>query len=418
MNGDSLSGSIQAREASAAELAMGAVSPQSSVGADVPADDAVLERARTDRRSLFDLDRFTSVLAEAELDAVVAFSGPNVTYTGGAFSRGWDPLQMVVTTAGGVQVLVLPDDYAQYFGEYSWVSDIRNFAVGEDMFSDGLNLLADVLIELGLSGARIGFEGPLQADWSRLLAERLPNAKRCEAAATLERARLIKTAGEIAVFRVAVLRTQEAMRAAWAGSRPGDTEKQISARVQSAALYLGADAIDHCQLQAGLHSTVAMSASLERPALSGDVVHIDLGAVFAGYHTDLARNAVVGAASPAQASIYQRLAEVQQTLIDTVKAGVVAAELAELNQQAFARVGLQHPWGAIGHGTGLSVHEGFVISEGCNEVLEAGMLINLEPSHIEAGDARYHIEDTLVVTDSGCELLGALLGGPLMEVIR
>jgi Xaa-Pro aminopeptidase len=395
------------------------LAPHAAAGADVGADNAVLEAARTDRRNLLDLERFTSTLADAGVDAVVAFTGPNVTYTGGAFSRGWDPLQMVVTTADGRQVLVLPDDYAQYFGEYSWISDVRNFHIGEDLFTPGITLLADVLAELGLNGGRIGVEGSLRADWTRLLEERLPQATWCDATTVFERARLIKTPGEIEVFRVAVLRTQEAIQAAWSNARPGDTEKRISALVQAAAMFLGADSVDHCQLQAGVHSTVAMAASLERPAEAGEVIHMDFGAVFAGYRTDLARNAVVGAPSSSQARIYGGLAEIQHKLISAVKPGIVAEELAELYGRLLERAGLRHPWSttAVGHGTGLEVHEGFIIADGCHEVLQPGMLLNLEPSHTEPGDARYHIEDTLVVTDHGCELLGGLLTSPDMALI-
>ncbi|MFT3863805.1 MAG: M24 family metallopeptidase [Solirubrobacterales bacterium] len=178
--------------------------------------------------------------------------------------------------------------------------------------------------------------------------------------------------------------------------------------MQAAALLLGADAIGHIQLQAGVHSTVAMAASLSRPAAPGEIVHVDFGAVFAGYPTDLARNAAVTAAAPAQLDIYRRLADIQLTLIDAVRPGVTAAQLAHLNSECLDSAGLRHPFGSsvVGHSTGLAIHEGFAIAEGAEVELQPGMLINLEPTHIEPGDARYHIEDTLLVTETGSEVLG------------
>jgi Xaa-Pro dipeptidase len=101
-----------------------------------------------------------------------------------------------------------------------------------------------------------------------------------------------------------------------------------------------------------------------------------------------------------------------------VKPGVTACELWDASQREIQGVGLVHPWGTMGHGTGLSVHEGFEISKGAKFVLEPGILMNIEPSHIEQGDARYHIEDTVLVTDTGCELLSDLMDHPDMTVIR
>ena len=73
---------------------------------------------------------------------------------------------------------------------------------------------------------------------------------------------------------------------------------------------------------------------------------------------------------------------------------------------AFERVGgLVHPWAMIGHGIGLEIHEGIDLAPDSTDVLLPGMLINVEPSHFEPGDARYHIEDTLLITDDGTEVL-------------
>ena len=130
-----------------------------------------------------------------------------------------------------------------------------------------------------------------------------------------------------------------------------------------------------------------------------------------------ARNAVVLSANSKQERIYRQLWEIEQKLIEFVQPGLVVSELWALSEREFDRTGLVYPWSMIGHSTGLRTHEGFEITKDSTEVLQPGMLINLEPTHIEPGDARYHVEDSILVTDSGHELLTDILNTPDMTVI-
>ena len=215
---------------------------------------------------------------------------------------------------------------------------------------------------------------------------------------------MIKTPAEIDLYRVAGRCTDRAVASAWEISRAHDTEKQLSARIQSFGLELGADFAHHCQLQAGPHSAIAMAPSLDRPCAEGELVHVDYGGLFAGYVTDIARNAVVGKPATTQRSIYEKLLDIHRTLIAHVRPGVSAGEIWDLGSREFRRAGLTHPWSSLGHHVGLEVHEGFDITADSVEVFEPGMLINLEPSHFEP-DGRYHIEDTLLLVPEGTELL-------------
>ncbi len=101
-----------------------------------------------------------------------------------------------------------------------------------------------------------------------------------------------------------------------------------------------------------------------------------------------------------------------------MKPGAIAGDLWDLTEREFQKQALVYPWGTIGHSTGLSVHEGFEISKGSPVALEPGMIINIEPSHIEAGDARYHIEDTFVITETGKQLLSSFTDIQTMCVIE
>src|SRR5689334_19783151 len=84
-------------------------------------DSGLLEKARGDRRSLFNFERLQVGMQQAGLEAVVALSNANVTYSGGAYIRGDPAVLAAITTIDGRQTLVLTEADAYFFREYSWI---------------------------------------------------------------------------------------------------------------------------------------------------------------------------------------------------------------------------------------------------------------------------------------------------------
>jgi Xaa-Pro aminopeptidase len=380
-----------------------------------------LNKARTDRRDLINSEGLKKAIAEAELDAVIATSPYNATYCGGNFIPRASLLVCILTTMTGQQASVINEADAHYFKEYSWIQDIRSFQYADTTLlanTNAIRLWVDLLKERGLSQGKIGLELMyLPAIYSEMLARLLPDATFKEAGQVFNQARLIKTPAEIELFRIAAYNTDKAIQTAFAMARPGDTEKDIAAQMQANTLRSGADALDHTVLSSGVQGTVVHAMPMAKPVQLGEVIHVDFGGVFAGYCTDLARNAVVGKPSPKQVSIYQRLCEIHHKLLDRVRPGVVGKDLFAFSEAEFAKAGLVYPWGTLGHSTGLLVHEGFEITKNQTMAFQPGMLINIEPTHIESGDARYHIEDTVLVTENGIETLSSFSNtGAMFEI--
>ena len=380
---------------------------------------AIFDLARRDRRAFFNGERLKRATREAQLDAVVAVSPVNVTYTAGA----WVPLPLlyafVVTTASDGQGVVINEADAYYLGEYSWVEDIRGFRFGPESDAAALSLLDELLGDLGLRAGTLGIElGYMPHRAFAQLAEALPRVEWRDATPVFEEARLVKTEAEIDLFRMAANCTARAIETAFALAAPGDTERELASEIQAHALRLGADALAHAHVHAGVHSTIVHTLPLEEPIRRGEVIHVDFGACFAGYYTDLSRNAVVDEASARQETIYRHLWEIEQILIERMTPGASAREIFELAEREFTARKLVHPWGTLGHSTGLAVHEGFELSRAAEDVLEPGMILNIEPSHIEQGDARYHIEDSVLVTEDGCEVLSNFGPTDRMPTIR
>lgn len=368
----------------------------------------ILELARTDRRSLIDFPRLQAGVQAGGFDAVVASSSPNVTYTGGSFIDFPPLITFVVTTAGGRQGLVINEGDAAYFREYSWIEDIRSFRYRTSTVESNLEavrMVADLLRELGAT-AVLGIEGAhLPTLYLDALQRELPTATFSDAGDAFEAVRVIKTKAEIDLLSYAARATDKAIHTGFALVRPGDTEQQLAAIIQGAAVRLGADGLDHADVHAGAHATVVHAWPMGIALGVGDVIHVDFGAVFGGYRTDIARNATVHAATSRQRDFYRPLWVARQRMLEEMKPGATAGEVFQIGQTAIESEGLEYPWGTLGHSIGLSIHEGFEIVRGSERVLEENMVLNIEPSHIEPGHGRYHLEDAVCITNNGARLL-------------
>jgi Xaa-Pro aminopeptidase len=365
--------------------------------------------------------RLERAMDEQGLDAVVASSPWNVSYLSGV-SLDFALSTYLVTARDGRQGLVINEADAYFMRNDTAISDVRAFPYGDTTAAAGLEaaaLASELLTDMGLARARVGLEDDfLPALYRSHIAALLPDATLAFGSPAMSEARIHKTPSEIEIIRRAAYSTDKAIRVGFALSRVGDTERDVANAMQAAILRYGATQLSHTICSAGVQSTVVHAHPLDKPIRPGEVIHVDFGGAFSGYMTDLSRNAVVEEASPKQREIYRNLWEIEQLLLERIRPGVVARELFATADAAFSRVGLTYPWGTLGHSTGLRVHEGFEITRTSDRVIEAGMVLNIEPTHIEPGDARYHVEDTILVTETGVELLSNYADQREMYVIQ
>ncbi len=223
----------------------------------------VFDLGRTNRRNLFNLERLQKGVIKGGHDAVVAASLPNVNYSGGSFQRSATLLTLVVTTADGRQGMVVNEADYYYYRKYSWITEMRSFrylANTASMNATAIGLLADLLKEMGLSHANIGVDqSAIPSVFVDQLERLLPQATLGDGRNAFDYARLIKTPGEIELFRYAALYSDKAIATAFANTRPSDTEKTVAARMQASVLALGADLIDHTTPHLTQASTPSLS---------------------------------------------------------------------------------------------------------------------------------------------------------------
>ncbi len=218
---------------------------------------------------------------------------------------------------------------------------------------------------------------------------------------------MVKDAHEIRLIRDAIQLGASLFRIACNNIRPGIREIEVAAAMEFEARRGGGEGMAFSTiLAAGPRSAVVHGrASSARIPRRGFVV-CDFGVILAGYCSDRTRTVHVGQPSKQARQFYATVLEAQQAAIAAVRPGVTAAEVDEAARSVLRKNKLaQYFTHSTGHGLGLEIHEAPRLAVGQTQKLEAGMVVTIEPGAYIPGKWGVRIEDVVVVTASGCEVL-------------
>jgi Xaa-Pro dipeptidase len=366
--------------------------------------------------------RLEAEMAAAGLDAVVAFSMENVFYLSGALFTLQDNLRDRLAAAGvargGRDFLVCATNELSAVEPDAHVFERRGYV---EFRSTALKELAGLLADWGLDRSTIGLEKRyLMAEFYEELQALLPHARLVGGDRVIETARAIKTPEHIAIIRRNSHRTEEAVLRTLAETRAGETEKRMAIRLIDNMYDLGADAIRHVVLTVGdnaVHAHPYPSASKRLDA--GDIIRIDVGGLFAGHGTDIARMGIVGEPSPAQREIYARLRACQRETALKLVPGARACDVYQAAVDAYARRGIAYQRDHVGHSISiLGGHDNPMLHPNNPQALEQGMVMCLEPIFRDDAGRRYTVEDTFLVAAGGGELLTTVADTSEMYRVR
>jgi Xaa-Pro aminopeptidase len=276
-----------------------------------------------------------------------------------------------------------------------------------------------VLLALGqlLSGRRAGWTVGVEAEHMTMaekkrLVDLLPGGRRLrDATAIVERARLVKDSQELASIHAAVRLGASLFERALEVLRPGVKETEVAAEMEYAARRGGAEAMSFPTIIAsGARSALPHARATERAIAPGGFVVCDFGVILSGYCSDQTRTVWVGEPSgivPADARhAYESVREAQHAAIAAVRPGIFAGEIDAAARSVLRKAGLgRYFTHSTGHGVGLEIHEPPRIATGQEEVLRSGMVITIEPGVYFPGKWGVRIEDMVVVSENGCEVL-------------
>jgi Xaa-Pro aminopeptidase len=223
----------------------------------------------------------------------------------------------------------------------------------------------------------------------------------------IEPLRMIKDAHEIAAIRAACKLGVELFRRLTSKLRPKITESQLAGELEFAARQAGAEQMAFSTIIAGGERSALPHgrASADSIPAQGFVV-CDFGVILAGYCSDMTRTVHVGRPQSEASSAYEAVKQAQQAAVEAVKPGATAGEVDHAARKLLYNHGLGKFFThSTGHGLGLEIHEAPKIAAAQKEVLRPGMVITIEPGVYLPGKWGIRIEDTVVVTETGCEIL-------------
>ena len=340
----------------------------------------------------------TSLLAESnpvELDSLLVTNLHNVRYlTGFTGSNG--------------AVLLSKDGGAILFTDPRYTVQSQQQVNCRVRIAKG-TLTKAILQEIDRAGLRVvGFEKDnLTVSQLELLKKDLPVRTQLEPTAGLiERLRMIKDAGEIERIRASVISNSRALEAALKRFKFGMRESELAAEIDYQNRKLGAEAPSFDTIVAAGERSALPHAHPGAAKIGPGILLIDMGAFREGYANDMTRMAHVGPATPKYKRAYRAVLESQLAALDAVKPGATTNAVDRAARGTLKRHGLDREFiHSTGHGLGLEIHEPPRIGRKDKTKLAPGMAITIEPGVYIEGWGGIRIEDTVLVTATGVEIL-------------
>jgi Xaa-Pro aminopeptidase/Xaa-Pro dipeptidase len=227
-----------------------------------------------------------------------------------------------------------------------------------------------------------------------------------DVAPEVRRLRRTKSAAEVEKLARAAAITDEVTAEVMGRLAAGASELEVAMWLSAAITTRGATLSFESSVQSGANSAVPHHRPSARKPAAGDLILLDFGAASEGYNADITRMAVVGAPSPHQLEIHGLVLRAHDAAIAAVRAGVTAGAVDAAAREVIAAAGLgDRFFHRVGHGLGLEVHEDPSLDPGSMMVLEAGMVMTIEPGIYIPGWGGVRIEDDVVVESTGCRVL-------------
>ncbi len=340
-------------------------------------------------------------LAAAEgIDVLLITPGADLRYLTGYTALPLERLTCLVLPAGGDPTLIVPALEAPAAIASGVEIAVASWTELEDPFALVTDLVGDA--------ATVGLDDHMWASRVFALKSALPNARQVLAGPLVQDLRIRKDPDEIASLREAgqAIDRVHARMGEWI--RPGRTEREVGADIARAIIDEGHVTVDFVIVGSGPNGASPHHELSDRVIEAGDPVVIDIGGTnHAGYCSDSTRNYLAGGVvEPEYAEFYAVLQAAQRAQLDYAKPGVTAESVDAVGRTIIAEAGYGDRFiHRTGHGIGQETHEEPYIVEGSTLVLEEGMAFSIEPGIYLEGRYGARIEDIVVCTADGIEVL-------------
>jgi Xaa-Pro aminopeptidase len=346
------------------------------------------------------LQKLRRSLRKTGAEAILVTSFPNVTYLTGFTG---DDSYLLVTDRD--QILLSDMRYTTQLEEECPGIDLEIRPPGVTM----LQRVSRVISRIGRR--RIALEADcVSVAFRDKLAAELPQVHLCSTSGLVEELRQIKDRQEVQEIRRSVDLAQRAFAVVRAGLRPEQTEKSIAAELEYQIRRFGGRGCSFPSIVAvGPRAALPHATPTDRQVGESDFVLIDWGAFGGLYASDLTRVLATGRISPKLERIYRIVLTAQQRAIDAIRPGVQLSEVDAAARTVISKAGYGRQFGhGLGHGIGLQIHEAPRLAANQDQLLRAGMVITIEPGIYLPGWGGVRIEDDVLVTRTGHQVLSDL----------
>ncbi|WP_058300727.1 M24 family metallopeptidase [Gorillibacterium timonense] len=341
------------------------------------------------------LDKIRDMLSHRELDGVYLSSEENrVYYSGFTGSNG----HLFVTA--DKEVLITDSRYTE---------QAEAQAEGWRIVTHGLDAMPTLREEaLTLKAGRIGYVSELLTDAAVIrLRSAIPEVEWVPLEDFGLANRAVKDEEEIACIRKAIQIGDRALQQLVPQLSPGITERDIQIELEYRMAQLGSEGPAFGTIVAsGKRSSLPHGTATDKAIRPGEMVVVDFGATYQGYHGDMTRTLWVGVPEPDILALYYLVNKALDDSIAAIKPGMTCGELDSVHRSLFVAEGLEaYSLRGLGHGVGLQIHEQPRVVMDSRDVIVPGMVFTVEPGLYVPNVGGVRIEDIVRVTEGGCEVL-------------
>ena len=309
---------------------------------------------------------------------------------------------------GSSGAVLIGAEKAKFITDFRYVEQAQKQCSGFEIVKhEGpiVNKLAEEVKSLGIR--KLGFEQDYVTYAEYKTYEQTFKTELVPVSGMIEKLRLIKSDAEINILKKAADIADAAFRHIIGFIRPGVTEVEVANELEFFMRKAGATSSSFDIIVAsGYRSAMPHGVATEKVIEKGDMVTLDYGALYQGYVSDITRTVAVGEPDPQLKEIYHIVLEAQRRGVRALKAGMSGKAADALARDYIAEKGYGDYFGhSTGHGIGLEVHEGPALSIRSETVLEPGMVVTVEPGIYIPGLGGVRIEDDVLITADGNEVL-------------
>jgi Xaa-Pro aminopeptidase len=350
------------------------------------------------------VERLCNELAAEDVEILFVNNIDNVRYV-----TGYSPVSAPVLLHSSWAAVDVASREVTLFGlnfyvdsieaHFPWITDVR--PVATDMAAE--------IAKRASGRRRIALDSFVPYFTGHALVGRLDGTDVVDASATLSRTRAIKSPAELEILRRSVAIAEIGMNAGIGACQEGVREFEAAAEAEYAMRRAGAEGFPFMNvITSGENVAIMQELSTDRIMRHGDLVMLDLGCLFEGYNSDFARSVVVGdAPTEEQRRMYGVVHTALMEMTAAIGPGVRVNTLDAIARRVIDEGGFG-PWTYtyfVGHGIGMSPWELPIVDAETTTALEPGMVIDIEPGIHKPGVGGVRLEDTILITDTGCEVL-------------